>query len=57
MIKIRTPKNFNANDLRQLSRNYISTTKYVVKKTETHERTVITLKLTALDKPYVKCKT
>jgi len=54
MIKIRTLKNFNANDLRQLSRNYISTHKYVVKKTETHERTVITLKLTALDKPYVK---
>jgi len=54
MIKIRTLKNFNANDLRQLSRNYISTHKYIVKKTETHERTVITLKLTALDKPYVK---
>ena len=54
MIKIKTLKNFNANDLRRLSRTYISTTKYVVEKTETHDFTVITLKLTTLDKPYVK---
>ena len=53
-IKIRTLEKFNANDLRQLARGYISTSKYVVRKTEAHERTVFTLELTALDRPYVK---
>lgn len=54
MIKIRTLRNFDLEDINRLVGGYISTAKYIVNKTETHEQTVITLKLISLDQPYVK---
>lgn len=54
MIKVRTLRSFDAEDINRFVGGYTSTAKYIVNKTETHEQTVITLKLISLDQPYVK---
>ncbi|MDX1995124.1 MAG: GNAT family N-acetyltransferase [bacterium] len=54
MVEIRTLDKFNPADLERIGPNYTSTQRYVVTKTETHERFNLTLELVELDTPYTK---
>jgi ribosomal protein S18 acetylase RimI-like enzyme len=54
MIEIQTLYHLNVDDLNRLAAGYTSPGKYVVAKTETPQRTAITLTRVALDEPYVK---
>lgn len=54
MIEIRTLKTLDPNDLKRIVAGYTSKAKYMVNKTETHERTAITLELVALGQPYTR---
>lgn len=54
MIAVRPLTAISAAELERLIVGYTSTAKYVVAKTETVERTVITLERVALAEPYVK---
>ncbi len=54
MIEIRTLQRLEVDDIRRLNVGYISPVKYVVKKSESHQQTLISLDLVPLDQPYVK---
>jgi ribosomal protein S18 acetylase RimI-like enzyme len=55
MVTIRALKRFTIDDQKNLGENgYTSNGKYIVKKSESDERTTITLELVRLEKPYVK---
>ena len=54
MVAIRMLRQLIQEDLDQIMAGYTSTEKYVVNKTETPERTTISLQLLAMDRPYVK---
>lgn len=54
MIEIRPLKSISASEIHDIGGGYTSPSRYVVSKVESPERTVITLELTPLDKPYVK---
>ena len=54
MIEIKTLRRLEPDDLRRLNVGYTSPAKYVVKKSESPQKTTITLELVSLDHPYVK---
>lgn len=54
MIEIRTLQHLEVDDIRRLNVGYISPVKYAVKKSESHQQTLISLDLVPLDQPYVK---
>jgi len=53
-IEIRPLAPFSADQLHEIGGGYTSPARYIVRKDESPERTVITLALTPLDSPYVK---
>jgi ribosomal protein S18 acetylase RimI-like enzyme len=54
MIRIRELKQWDARDLEGFYEGYTSNAKYFVSKTESHDETVIRLRLGDLPRPYVK---
>ncbi|MBN1284027.1 MAG: GNAT family N-acetyltransferase [Anaerolineae bacterium] len=54
MIEIKPLTRIEWEDLEQVMPGYTSTEKYAVAKTETPQRTVITIEQVALDKPYLR---
>jgi ribosomal protein S18 acetylase RimI-like enzyme len=55
MIEIRPLASLSADQVHEIGGGYTSPARYTVRKAESVERTVITLELTLLDSPYVKC--
>jgi ribosomal protein S18 acetylase RimI-like enzyme len=54
MIEIRPLVSITADQVHEIGGGYTSPARYTVQKVESHERTVFTLELTPLEKPYVK---
>ena len=54
MIEIRPLASLSADQVHEIGGGYTSPARYIVRKEESPERTVITLELTPLDSPYVK---
>jgi ribosomal protein S18 acetylase RimI-like enzyme len=53
-MEIRKLEDLNPDDFRRIMTGYTSTNKYIVKKTEKHDLTTITMRLATLTNPYVK---
>jgi len=53
-VEIRALESLDPVDFKRIMIGYTTTRKYQPEKTETHEQTTITLRLTALSRPYVK---
>jgi ribosomal protein S18 acetylase RimI-like enzyme len=54
MIEIRSLTSLSEDEMQEIAGGYTSPARYVVRKEESFERTVITLELTRLDRPYIK---